>query len=110
MRNGTGAGRTRADHPDLAAQLIASVARAREIRDLAELMGDEALTATDRSYLTYERTFVSELLNQGADEHRSLDDTLARGWRVASQLPRRELTMLSATDIERYHVSPGGHG
>jgi V/A-type H+-transporting ATPase subunit B len=110
MRNGTGQGRTRADHPALAAQLIAAIAHARDVRDLAELIGDVALTDTDRSYLTFEQTFTSQLLSQRADELRSLDDTLARAWRVASELPRRELTMVPAADADRFYEDQGNRG
>ncbi|HET8641161.1 MAG TPA: V-type ATP synthase subunit B, partial [Pseudonocardiaceae bacterium] len=46
MRHGAGAGRTRDDHLDLAAQLLAALARAREVRDLAELIGTAALSVT----------------------------------------------------------------
>ena len=53
MRRGVGPGRTRADHLEVAAQLDASVAQARAIRDLAELVGPDALTTTDRRYLTF---------------------------------------------------------
>jgi V/A-type H+-transporting ATPase subunit B len=103
MRKGTGEGRTRADHPAVAAQLVAALARARQSRDLAELIGTDALTGTDRRYLALADAFTSELVNQATDESRTLDDTLARAWRVVSELPRRELTMLSVTDIDTYY-------
>ncbi len=105
MRNGAGEDRTRSDHPALAAQLIAAVAHVREIRELAELIGEDALTETDRSYQSFERTFTTVLLNQRPDEIRTLDDTLTRAWRAASKLPRRELTMLTAADIARYYTT-----
>lgn len=102
MRKGTGAGRTRADHPAIAAQLVAALARAREARDLAELIGVGALTDTDRRYLSFADAFTSVLVDQGTDESRSLDDTLGRAWQVASELPRRELTMVPAADLATY--------
>ena len=39
MRKGAGPGRTREDHLDLAAQVLAALARARQVRELAELLG-----------------------------------------------------------------------
>ncbi|MGJ3562069.1 hypothetical protein ACR6C2_43155 [Streptomyces sp. INA 01156] len=39
MRKGAGPGRTRADHLDVAAQLLAALARARQVRELADLVG-----------------------------------------------------------------------
>jgi len=103
MRKGTGAGRTRADHPAIAAQLIAAVAHANEVRDLADLIGTAALTDTDRSYLEFAKAFDSVLIDQEAGESRSLEDTLSRAWRVASVLPRRELTMVPARDIAAFY-------
>jgi V/A-type H+/Na+-transporting ATPase subunit B len=104
MRKGAGEGRTRGDHLDIAAQIVAALARAREVRDLAELIGEGALTETDRDYLAFADAFRSVLVDQRNDEYRSLPDTLARAWRVASVLPRRELTMVAAADIEAYFV------
>lgn len=103
MRRGTGADRTRSDHPAAAAQLVAAVARAREVRDLADLIGEAALTHTERRYLSFADVFTSVLVDQRSDEARSLDDTLSRTWQVLSALPRRELTMIAAADIAAYY-------
>jgi len=108
MRKGTGEGRTRADHPGIAAQLVAAVARARQVRDLAELIGAGALTATDRSYLAFADAFNAVLVDQRVDEKRTLEETLERAWRVASELPRRELTMVSTADIDTYYEETAG--
>ncbi len=110
MRKGTGEGRTRADHPGIAAQLVAALARARQVRDLAELIGTGALTETDRSYLAFAEAFNSVLVDQRVDERRSLEETLGRAWRVASELPQRELTMVSAADVAAYYGKDTGGG
>lgn len=104
MRKGTGAGRTRADHPAAAAQLLAALARARSARDLADLIGEAALTETDRRYLVCARAFNERLVRQGAGEARSLEDTLSRVWEVLSELPRRELTMLASSVIDAHYA------
>ena len=106
MRKGAGPGRTRSDHLALAAQLTAALARARAVRDLADLIGVGALTDTDRAYLALEEAFARELVDQGTGESRSLDDTLARAWRVVSMLPARELTMLATEDVAAHYVGP----
>lgn len=94
MRKGAGPGRTRADHLDLAAQLLAALARARQTRELSELIGAGVLDQTDRLYLDFERAFREELISQRPDEVRKLHDTLERAWQVLLVLPRRELVML----------------
>ncbi len=96
MRQGAGPGRTREDHLDLAAQTLAALARSRQARELADLVGEEALSATDRAYLAYAEAVERRLLDQGPHEARPLDETLDRAWEALSVLPRRELTMLPA--------------
>jgi V/A-type H+-transporting ATPase subunit B len=104
MRKGAGPGRTRADHLDLAAQLLAALARARQVRELADLVGMAALSPTDRRYLDFEDAFEHRLVDQRRDESRSLDDTLDRAWEAALVLPERELVMLPA-DLLHEHAS-----
>jgi V/A-type H+-transporting ATPase subunit B len=103
MRKGVGRGRTRADHANVAAQLVSALARSREVRDLAELIGVAGLTDTDRCYLSFAEAFDAVLIDQQRDEARSLDDTLARAWQVAATLPQRELTMVSTEEIGTYY-------
>lgn len=100
MRNGAGPGRTRADHLDVAAQLLSALARARQVRDLAELIGVSGLSRTDQAYLDLEQAFRTEVLGQSPGEARTLDDTLDRVWRVLLRLPRSELPMLPASLLE----------
>jgi V/A-type H+-transporting ATPase subunit B len=102
MRNGAGPGHTREGHVEVAAQLLAALARARDVGELAELVGPEGLSATDRLYLQFEERLETDLIDQGRSERRSLDDTLGRCWQVVSMLPRRELGMLPAELLQRY--------
>ncbi|WP_084263483.1 V-type ATP synthase subunit B [Actinomadura formosensis] len=103
MRKAAGAGRTRADHPGVAAQVLAALARARRARELGELVGTAALSETDRRYLDFERAYLRTLVAQGTAEPRSLDDTLERAWRALVVLPRRELTMLPGAAIDAHY-------
>jgi V/A-type H+-transporting ATPase subunit B len=106
MRSGAGPGRTREDHLDVAAQVLAALARARQARELAELVGATALSATDQHYLAFSAAFEQRLVDQGRDEQRSLEQTLDRAWAVLSELPRRELTMLPASQLDARYL-PG---
>ena len=100
MRRGAGAGRTRDDHLDLAAQALSLLARARDVAELADLLGADALSETERAYLAFGDAFDSEL-RQRPDEERLLDDTLDRVWRAVAVLPRQELTMLPPDQLDR---------
>lgn len=97
MRTGAGPGRTREDHLDVAAQSLAALAHARQVRELAELIGEAALPPTDRAYLTFADRFEEEALTQRMDERRGLDESLDRCLRALRALPEQELTMLPAT-------------
>jgi V/A-type H+-transporting ATPase subunit B len=102
MRHGAGPGRTREDHLDVAAQTLAALSRARQVRDLAELIGVSALSATDQRYLVFADTLAQTFLAQGVQECRSLKETLDGAWRALASLPRRELTMLPAAAVDKY--------
>lgn len=99
MRFGAGGGRTRDDHLEVAAQLYALAAEARQARELAEVLGEDALSATERRRLDFATAMNSELLAQDRDEDRSLRETLDRAWLVLSRLPRADLTMISDTTL-----------
>jgi V/A-type H+-transporting ATPase subunit B len=103
MRLGTGPGKTRADHPELAAQLYALLARARRLADLAEVVGSDALSPDEQRLLGLADVFDTEFVNQAQDELRPLEQTLELGWTVVSLLPRQELTMLSNESLDRYY-------
>ncbi len=110
MRKGAGPGRTRPDHLDLANQLLAALARARQAGELADMVGTDALSGTDRQYVAYEAVFERRLLDQGRAENRTLDDTLDLAWDVLGELPRRELTMLPAALVAEHYASHEGEG
>jgi len=108
MRRAAGAGRTREDHLDVAAQMLAALAAARRARELAELIGAAALSGTDRRYRALEQAYETVLVDQGRSENRGLDDTLRRAWQVLATLPRQQLTMLPTRTLDaRYPARPG---
>ncbi|HEX6501090.1 MAG TPA: V-type ATP synthase subunit B [Micromonosporaceae bacterium] len=102
MRKGAGPARTREDHLDVAAQVMAALARSRQVRELADLIGTAALSATDQRYLDFAEAYERDVVNQRADRARTLDETLDATWRALAVLPRRELTMVSGGLVEKY--------
>jgi V/A-type H+/Na+-transporting ATPase subunit B len=103
MRRGAGPGLTRDDHLEISAQLYGIAARARQAADLAEVVGEDALSAVDRDYLRARAVFEAEFLSQPLEEMRSLEDTLDRAWTVASVLPRAELSMISPQTVQAHY-------
>ncbi len=100
MRHGAGPGLTREDHLEISAQLYGIAARARQAADLAEVVGEDALSDADRSYLRARTTFEREFLTQSFGEARSVEQTLDRAWAVASLLAPEELSMISPPTLE----------
>ncbi|MFD0274264.1 V-type ATP synthase subunit B [Kitasatospora sp. NPDC127111] len=94
MRRGAGPGRTREDHLDVAAQLLAALARARQVHELADLIGRSALSPADLRYLELDEAYPHRFLAQRPDENRPLDEALNQAWEVLLSLPRSQLTML----------------
>jgi V/A-type H+-transporting ATPase subunit B len=108
MRHGAGPGRTRVDHLDVAAQTVAALARARQARDLADLIGAAAVSDSDRSYLAFEEAFLRDVVGQRMDESRTLDETLGRSWTCLAGLPRGDLTMIAADLVDAHLAGTDG--
>ncbi len=102
---GIGKERTREDHPSLASQLFASYARSREVRELAMVLGEAALSEVDHLYLKFGEAFEKEFINQGETEEREIEQTLNLGWRLLSLLPRSELKRIPADFLDKYLIS-----
>jgi len=102
MADGIGEGRTRDDHPDVAKQLYAAVARVERARGLASIIGVDELTEIERTYLRFGERFERELLAQRGNESRTIAETLDRAWKVLRELPRTELTRVRDKTLEKY--------
>lgn len=107
MRKGAGPGRTRPDHLDVAAQMLAALARARQVREFADLVGQTALSQADRRYLEFDEAFLRRFVDQRRDELRTLDETLDSAWRVLLTLPRGQLAMLSSALLDAHGAERG---
>jgi V/A-type H+-transporting ATPase subunit B len=101
MGLGTGEGRTREDHRPVADQLYALHARGVDVRRMAAIVGVANLGDEERRFLEFSDRFEQELVNQGAS-FRSLDETLAVGWRLLAAFPPAALTRVKAGLVERH--------
>ena len=102
MPKGIGEGKTREDHADVANQLFASYARGQEVRELSVILGEGALTETDKKYLEFTERFEREFVRQGPDENRTIEDTLTLAWKLLTILPTSELKRIKPEYIEKY--------
>ena len=102
MKDGIGKGKTREDHPDVASQLYAAYAQCNEVRSLASIIGEAALSQRDRAYLRFGDEFEKRFINQGTEENRTIEETLEIAWDLLSMLPEEELTRIHREYIDKY--------
>jgi len=108
MKDGIGEGFTRADHAPLANQLFACYAKVQDARMLASVIGEEELSAIDKKYIEFGRSFESLFIKQSFDENRTIEQTLDLGWKLLSQLPRTELDRVDNALLEKYYDTQAG--
>ena len=99
---GIGKGKTREDHAGLLNELFAAYARGRDAKELAVVLGESALTETDRTFVKFSDEFEHRFVRQERDEDRSIEQTLSIGWELLSMLPLQELKRVSPAMIEKY--------
>jgi V/A-type H+-transporting ATPase subunit B len=102
MSLGIGKGKTREDHRQVSDQLYAAYANARDLRSLAAVVGEEALTDIDKTYLKFGDEFEKQFINQGYRENRDIEKTLSIAWDLLSLLPEKELKRISKEYINKY--------
>jgi V/A-type H+-transporting ATPase subunit B len=73
-----------------------------DLRRLVAIIGEEALTERDRLYLKFAEEFEREFIGQGQTD-RTIEETLATGWRLLSHFPRGELKRIKQDHVDRYY-------
>ena len=104
---GIGEGKTREDHSGTMNQLFAAYATGKENKELMSILGEAALSPTDLLYAKFADEFERRYVSQGADENRSIEQTLNLGWELLSILPRSELKRIKPEYIEKYLPKKG---
>ena len=99
---GVGPGKTREDHANTMNQLFAAYATGKENKELMSILGEAALSPTDLLYAKFADEFERRYVSQGADENRSVFETLDLGWDLLSILPKAELKRIKTEYIEKY--------
>ena len=102
MNQGIGPKRTREDHRGMADQLYASYAQGKDVRALSAIVGEEALSDTDRKFLKIAQTFEKNFVRQGLNEDRSIEQTLDIGWDIISPLSDTEIKRIKPDLVEKY--------
>ncbi|MCI9031550.1 MAG: V-type ATP synthase subunit B [Clostridia bacterium] len=99
---GIGKNKTREDHADTMNQLFAAYSLGKEAKELSAILGDAALTETDKKYAKFAEEFERRYVSQGFNTNRSIEETLDLGWELLSILPRSELKRIKDEYIDKY--------
>lgn len=100
---GIGEGKTRADHANTMNQLFAAYARGKEAKELMVVLGEEALSDTDKLYAKFADAFEKEYVSQGYNTDRTIEETLEIGWKLLRILPRSELKRIKDEFLDKYY-------
>ena len=100
---GIGDGKTREDHANTMNQLFAAYARGKEAKELAVILGEAALSETDRIFARFAEAFEDRYVRQGEEEDRPIEATLNLGWELLGILPRAELKRVRDAFVEKYY-------
>ena len=99
---GIGEGKTREDHANTMNQLFSAYARGKEARELMTILGEAALSETDRIYAKFAEQFEDKYIAQGFNTDRTIEDTLNTGWELLRILPRSELKRIKDEYLDKY--------
>jgi V/A-type H+-transporting ATPase subunit B len=83
-------------------QMASSYAKGMEIKELALILGESALSETDKAYIKFAEAFENRYIRQGRRENRTILDTLDLSWELLSILPRKELKKIKPEFIDKY--------
>lgn len=101
MKNGIGKNRTREDHQAVSNQMYLAYSRSIELRDLAAVIGDEALTDLDRDYIKFGEHFENNILGQG-NTNRTIETSLGLAWKFLGIFPESELKRIPPDLLAKY--------
>ena len=97
-----GHGKTREDHAGTMNQLAAAYAVGRGAKELAAILGGDALSEDDKLFAAFADEFERAYVGQGNDKNRDLEETLSLGWDLLSMLPCTELKRVTPEQVEKY--------
>ena len=91
MKSAVGKGLTRVDHWNVANQMYANYALGKDTEAMKAVVGEEALTPEDMSYLKFSTNFENKFLRQSAYEKRDIFESLDMAWELLRYFPKSEL-------------------
>lgn len=100
--DGIGEGKTRKDHQPTMNQVFAAYAEGKQAKELSAVLGEAALSETDKKYLEFATQFEEKYVNQGFYTNRSIFESLQLAWDLLDILPRTELKRIKDPMIDEF--------
>ncbi|HLQ74625.1 MAG TPA: V-type ATP synthase subunit B [Alloiococcus sp.] len=104
---GIGEGKTRKDHAPTMNQIFSAYAQGKEAKELANVLGEAALSESDKKYVKFTDRFEQEYVNQGNYTNRTIEESLDLGWDLLKILPREELKRIKDDMLDEYLPKEG---
>ncbi|MDE6597954.1 MAG: V-type ATP synthase subunit B [Clostridia bacterium] len=106
---GIGNGKTREDHADTMNQLFSAYSSGKESKELSAILGEAALSDTDKLFAKFAEQFEKVYVNQGFETDRPIEETLDLGWELLKILPESELKRIRKAYIDKYLHKEGNN-
>lgn len=103
MKSAIGEGMTRKDHGDVSNQLYAKYAIGRDAAAMKAVVGEEALSAEDKTSLEFLEKFERSFIAQGAYESRTIYESLDLAWSLLRIYRKDMLNRIPAKIINEYY-------
>ena len=83
-------------------QLFAVYSRGKECKELMAILGEAALSDTDKLYAQFADAFENQYVSQGYETNRSIEKTLNLGWSLLELMPRSELKRVRDEYLDKH--------
>merc|ERR1712070_253983 len=100
MKSAIGEGMTRDAHSSVSNQLYASCAQGKDVLAMKAVVGEEALTEEDRSYLKFTEKFEGSFIAQGPYQNRTIFESLDLAWTLLRSFPKNLLKKINKKTLE----------
>ena len=83
-------------------QLFSAYAQGKQAKELSAILGESALSETDKKFAKFAEAFEEQYVSQGFETNRSIEETLNLGWKLLKILPKTELKRIRDEYLEKY--------
>ena len=97
---GIGQGKTESYHSDLLNQMFYAYSRGKNAKNLATILGENAISPMDKNYAKFSDNFETQFINQGEYENKTIQETLGLGWKLLKDFPRSELKRIKDKNLD----------